>query len=108
MALLSEQTPSQAGTDITFAAAAAGGDTFRPGDTTSFRAKNASTAAKTLTFNSIRPCDQGADHDLVVSVPAGGERDIGPFPAARFAGPGGLVSVTYSAVDSLTVAVVTR
>ncbi len=108
MALLSAQAPSQAGTDIAFAAAAAGGDTFRPGDTTSLRVKNASTAAVTVTINSARACDQGASHNLAVSVPAGGEREIGPFPAARFAGPGGLVSVTYSATASVTVAVVTR
>ncbi len=108
MALLTAQAPSQAGTDVTFVAAAAGGDTLRPGDTTSLRVRNGGTAAIIVTVDSIRRCDQGVDHNLDVPVPAGGEREIGPFPAARFAGPGGLVSVTYSAVTSVTVAVISR
>lgn len=43
--------------------------------------------------------------DLAVSVPAGGERLIGPLPAPYFADPAdNLVDVTYSAVTSVTVA----
>ncbi len=108
MALLASQAPSQAGTAVSFVAASAGGDTVRPGDTTSLRVKNGGTAAITVTIDSIRPCDQGVDHNLSVSVPASGEREIGPLPAARFAGPGGVVAVTYSAVTSVTVAAVSR
>jgi hypothetical protein len=106
MALLSAQAVTRAGLNPAFVAADAAGDTFLPGDRIQLRVKNASAAAVTVTVNSVRPCDQGFDHDVAVSVPAGGDLTIGPFPSERFAGAGGVVSVSYSAVTSVTVAVV--
>lgn len=107
MALLSTQAASPSGTAPTYAAASAGGDTFAPGDDVMLHVKNASTAAITVTVASPTPCSQGATHDLSVSVPASGERLIGPFPAQRFANATtGLVGVTYSAAASVTVAVI--
>lgn len=106
MANLTTQTVVGSGLAPAFAAAAAGGDKVAPGDDTFLVVKNADASAKTVTVDSARPCDQGVDHDLVVVVPAGGERWIGPLVANRFAGADGLVSVSYSAVTSVTVGAV--
>jgi hypothetical protein len=56
-----------------------------------------------VTINSQKACDQGFDHDIVVAVPNGGERLIGPF-SDRFADASGQVLITYSGVTSVTVA----
>jgi hypothetical protein len=106
VALLSPQAVTRAGLNPSFVAADAAGDTFLPGTGVMLRVKNASAAAVTVTVNSVRPCDQGFDHDVAVSVPAGGDVTIGLFPSERFAGAGGVVSVTYSATASVSVAVI--
>lgn len=97
------QTSNLSGIGPTFQAAASGGDTFANDGQTMLHVKNSSGAAITVTVNSVTPCDQGFDHDAVVSVPAGGERIIGPFSVARF---GTTVGVTYSGVTGLTVAAI--
>lgn len=106
MAALAIQEASLAGLNPAFVAASAGGDTFANDGKTYLHVKNAGAAAVTATVNSIKPCDQGSDHDAVVSVPAGGERLIGPFPPGRFNDPNGAAAVTYSDVTSVTVAAV--
>lgn len=107
MANLAAQPASQAGTVVAYAAAAAGGDTFAPGEDAELRVKNASAGPITVTVASQSPCSQGVVHNLIVVVAAGAEVAIGPFPASRFASPAtGLVAVTYSGVTTLTVAVV--
>lgn len=105
MALLAQQPATGAGTTPSFTAAAAGGDTFQPGDDVILILKTSGTAS-TVTVASPGACNQGSTHPLVISMPATGERHVGPFPAQRFAGSNGLVSVTYSSVTGLTVAVV--
>lgn len=66
--------------------------------------KNGGASSITVTVNSVTPSNYGTDVDLVVSVPAGGERRIGPLSEQRFASPSdGLVAVTYSDVTSVTV-----
>jgi hypothetical protein len=107
MALLTTQTVVPGGTTPAYVAANAGGDTVTPGNDTFLHAKNASGGSLTVTVDSVTPCNYGSDHDLVVAIPAGSERMIGPLPASRFASPTtGLVSVTYSGVTSLTVAAI--
>lgn len=106
MAALPLQAITRAGLNATLQAADAAGDTLIPSERTFLRVNNGSAAAITVTINSVRPCDQGFDHDAVVSVAAGARPDIGPLPPERFAGAGGVVSVTYSAVASVTVAAV--
>lgn len=106
MAALTTQPAVHAGMSPTFTAADAAGDTFAPGDDVVLHVKNGSAAAVTVTIASPTPCSQGSTHPLAVSVPAAGERIIGPFPAGRFAQPSsGRVNVTYSAAASVTVAV---
>lgn len=107
MALLATQTVTDAGITPAYGAASAGGDTFQPGDDVFLHVKNASGASVTVTVASQKPCNHGTTHNAAVAVPAGAERMLGPFPAERWASPAsGLVSVTYSATASVTVAVV--
>jgi hypothetical protein len=106
VAVLTTQTISQAGLGVTEVAAGAGGDKFTPGSSTLLQVKNASGGSINVTVDSQKTCDQGFDHNLVVAVPAGATRLIGPFPGKRFVGADKKVSVAYSAVTSVTVAVI--
>ncbi len=106
MAVLTPQRLSRAGVGVVLQAAAAGGDSFPAGSGRALRVVNGSGGAITVTINSQRPCDQGFDHDLTVSVPAAGSRDIAGLDFSRFADASGNVLVTYSGVTSLTVGVV--
>jgi len=107
MATLSTSQVVQTGGDATangsYAAAAAAGDKFAPGDNVFLNVLNMSDASITVTIGSPRPCDQGSTHPLVVVVPTIKGRFIGPLSANRFAGSDGLVAVTYSAHADLFV-----
>lgn len=86
-----------------YVACAGGGDTFVNDGRTFFHAKNTNAATRTITANSTQLCDQGFDHDVAYVVSATtGEVFAGPFPTARF---GTTVSLTYSAVTNLVIAV---
>lgn len=103
MALLTYQRPQLSGTAVTYSAASAGGDTI--GQTTggSLRVKNGSAGTITVTVVTPGNTRYGqADPDIPVSVAAGAEVAIGPFPDALAVD--GVISVTYSAVTSVTVA----
>lgn len=106
MALLTVQIATVAGIVPSFVAAGAGGDTFSNTGRESLYVKNGSGASITVTINSLLNCDQGFDHDFVVTVAAGVDKVIGPFATNRFNDGGGLVGVTYSAVTTVTVAAV--
>ena len=107
MATLASQVIAQTGLGVAYAAAAAGGDRIPTGDSLFLHVKNAGAAAITVTLDAVRKCDQGVEHDLVVVVPIGGDRMVGPLPSARFASElDGLVAVAYSAVAAVTVAAV--
>jgi hypothetical protein len=83
-------------------AAAVGPDTFVNDGRTFLHVKNTNAATRDVTIDSTKLCDQGFDHNQVVTIPATtGDVMIGPFPTARF---GTTVTVTYSAVTNLTVA----
>jgi hypothetical protein len=103
MAELTIQNTSLGGIAPTFAAADAAGDSFENDGRTVIHVKNASAGAITATIDSAALCNHGFDHDISVSVPAGGERMIGPFPRVRFGSP---AQVGYSAVASVSVAAV--
>ncbi|HET7558359.1 MAG TPA: hypothetical protein VFK80_00240, partial [Limnochordia bacterium] len=70
------------------------------------RVRNASAADITVTIEAASPCLQGVLHDVLVTVPAGEEREIGPFDRSHYADEWGLVEVHYSSADSVTAAVV--
>ncbi len=102
MANIAITSLSQAGAAPTFVAAAGGGDAMPSNTGREFlHVKNGDASPITVTINSIKACDQGFDHNLVVTVPATGERIIGPFPVSRFTTT---VGITYSAVTTVTVA----
>ncbi len=108
MAALTTQRIVGSGLGPTYTGAAAGGDTIEPGPRNFLHVKNGGAGAVTVTIDAVRQCDQGFDHDLVVSVPAGADRMIGPVDASRFArASDGRAAVTYSGVTSVTVAALT-
>lgn len=107
MAALATQSPSPSGTAPTYAAASAGGDSVESGEDVFVHVKNSDIAAHTMTVESPTPCNQGSTHNLVVAVPAGGERIVGPLPTPRFAQAStGRVNLTYDAVTGMTVAAI--
>jgi hypothetical protein len=101
MSLRTVQAATTAGVALAYAAADVAGDTFDNNGRVGFHVKNGGASPCVVTVNSVTACDQGFDHDLVVTVPAGSDRIIGPFPTARFGTP---VEVTYDQVTSVTVA----
>lgn len=103
MALLSVQKISKSGLAASFVAADVAGDTFGNDGQYYLHVKNGGGGAVTVTVASDENCNQGFDHDVVVSVPAAGERIIGLFELRRF---GAVASVTYSGVTSVTVAAI--
>lgn len=105
MAQITVQKITLSGLDPAFVAADAAGDSFANDGKTVLHVKNGSAGAITVTINSERACSFGFDHDAEVSVPAGGERVIGPFYPSRF---GTTVTTSYSAVASVTVAAVSN
>jgi hypothetical protein len=106
MAILAIQSVLQSGLAPTFAPATLGGDTFANDERIYLHVKNGAATATTVTVNSFTVCNHGFDHDLVISVPAAGERLIGPFQASRFNNDTSTVGVTYSAVTTVTVAAI--
>lgn len=103
MAVLTVQSATRGGLISSFVGADVAGDSFPNDGHTVLRVKNGSAASITVTLNSARPCSQGFDHDEPVSVPAGAEPDIGPFPTDRWNDVNGRMNVSYSAVTSVTV-----
>lgn len=88
----------------TYGAAAGGGDVFANDGKTMLHVKNGGGGAIDVTVNSIKACDQGSDHNLVVNVLNASEKVIGPFDPGRFNNASGQVEVTYSGVTTVTVA----
>lgn len=83
------------------AAAAAGGDTVANDGRTYITIVNSSGANRTVTFDSVQPCDQGFDHNTSLLIATGQTRRFGPFPVARFGNP---IAVTYDNATGLTIA----
>jgi len=92
--------------DPVYVACAAGGDAFPNSGNTFIHVKNAHTEAWVVTVDSVKACSQGYDHNSIVSVPAGEERMIGPFPRGRFNDANGKVQITYDGVTALTIAAI--
>jgi hypothetical protein len=112
MAILTPQRISLTGAEITFAAAAGGGDSFPNSGNTVVLLKNASGAPITVTADCPNPDNfgvSGAALDGTVSVPAAAVAYAwGPFPAHRFNDSNGRVQLTYSGVTTFSVAVISR
>lgn len=105
MALLTTQQMSSAGVAITLAAAAGGGDTADISSGHTFLwVKNGGGGSITVTLTTPGTVDGDlAVSDRTVTVANGAERMIGPLNPSVY---GGVVSVGYSGVTSVTVAAV--
>lgn len=104
MAAIAHQQIQITGTEVTFQAAAGGGDTVQPGDNVFLRVRNADASDKTVTI--VVPGTQHGQNnpDVAVVVTAAEQRDIGPLTRDLADPSDGLIHVTYSAVTSVTVA----
>lgn len=109
MAALTTQNILQTGITPTFVSASVGGDTCNTGRNVHLVVKNGGGSPITVTIGTYPDTTSyGATiPDLVVSVPASGEKWIGPFyPDSMFQNPStGTVGIAYSAVTSVTVGV---
>lgn len=105
MAVLAAQQITRAGLAPALTAASAGGDEFSPSANRCLLVRNASAGAVTVT--AVTPGTSGGlgVDDVVVSVPAGADRYIGNVSDDVFKNVNGNVGITYSAVASVTVAV---
>lgn len=103
-------TPVQAalvGANPGFVAATSGGDVVAPGDHTIVLVNNGSGSSINVTVDVPGNTQFGqAQPDVVVAVPAGTIRAIGPFPAGLANPSDQQVHLTYSAVTTVTVAAV--
>lgn len=106
MANLTVQRVQLNGIDPVFNSADVAGDSFVNDGRVVLHVKNSDVSDKTVTVDSVAPCNQGSFHDLLVTIPAGDERLIGPFSVQRFNDSNNKVNITYSAVTSVTVAVI--
>lgn len=106
MATLTTQRITRVGLPITYAAAAAGGDKFVPGDKVFLHVKNGGASSVNVTVATTgKVRGDLALANVVVAIPAAGENVVGPFGRGEFQNAVGLVDVTYSAVTSVSVAV---
>ena len=106
MALLTTQEISASGTTPSYASANAGGDTFNNSATTFAHYKNGSGGELTLTFASTvsNPRPGLAASNFALAIPAGQERMVW-LSRKGFNNADERVSVSYSGVTSLTVAI---
>lgn len=106
MATLTAQVAVRAGVTMTTASAAGGGDQFANTGREILYYKNASGGSITLT---LAPAGVPGGLSLAtytVAIAAGAEKLIGPFDTSLFNNSSGFVTMTYSGVTSLTVAVI--
>jgi hypothetical protein len=112
MALLTVQTIDDLGASVTFAAAAGGGDTAPNDGKTAIIVRNGSGASINVTLTPVLtaatlPTGTTATvASRVIAVPAGGAGMIAGLAPAFFNNASGQVAITYSAVTTVTVAVV--
>jgi hypothetical protein len=105
MATIAKQSIVTTGLNPSYGAAAGGGDQFINTGKEFLHVKNGGGGSIDVTIDSQTPCNQGFDHNLLVAVPNGQDRIIGPFDPGRFNDANGYVKITYSGVAGLTVAV---
>jgi len=107
MAALTTQTILTEGYEPAYAAADVTGDTFIYSAGAFLHVKNGDASPRTVTVVSQYTAQPGISPDnIVVAIPAGEERMIGPFRREFFEDTATKnVEITYDAVTSVTVAV---
>lgn len=103
MATLTKQQIAKTGLNPALVAADVAGDDIPNTGREYLHVKNDDASSTTVTVDAKQTCSGGELHDLVVAVPAGEERLIGPFDPAIYNAADGNVEVSYSSVTSLTV-----
>lgn len=108
MADLTVQDVARTGLNASYSAAASGGDAFGNNGNTFVHVKNGDASSKTVTLASqySSPPVGTAQSDLSVTIPAGEERMIGPFPQSGYNDGDSKVQISYDAVTSVTLAVI--
>jgi hypothetical protein len=105
MATLATQVIALAGLSPTYGTATGGGDKCEVGDRNFLHIKNGSASAVTVTLTATATVRGQSVSNLTVSVPASGERMIGPLNADLFQSPtDGLCAIGYSSATTVTVA----
>lgn len=108
MAVLTVHSATPTGNEVTYVAAAGGGDEVRVGATTFVSVRNDGGGSITVTVNDTKSnAPAGAasfDPNLEVVVAPSTEKVIGPLPAERFANANNRAEISYSGVTSVTVA----
>ncbi len=103
MATLAVQIIDRPGIVLTFDAAAVGGDSFPNTGKEFVQFKNDDGSPTNVTVVTTQIVDGNAVEDLTVTaVPASGQVEVGPFFTSTY---GSTVSMTYTSVTSLGVAV---
>lgn len=105
MADLNAEQVQVTGTDPTYNAAAAGGDTVPTGDDIYVHVKNDDTASHTVTVVTPGTVAGQAIGDVAVAVPAGEARFIGPITREHFGNADARADLTYDDVTAVTLAV---
>jgi hypothetical protein len=110
MAVLTVQDAALTGLAETLVAASGGGDKFSNNGHCLLEVVNGGGAPISVTIDdpgsSTPPGATAFNPDVVVAVPAGASRIIGPFPPFRFNDANGDVNVAYSGVGTVTVRVI--
>lgn len=106
MAILTAIQPTFAGV-LLGAAAAAAGDKFLNDGGQLLYIKNGGGSTITLTLDA-QTVGGLTITDPTVSVLAGAEKIVGPFPPAYFTDSTGYLNLSYSSTTSVTVAVITK
>lgn len=89
--------------DNALVAAASGGDTFSNDGRVMLFVRNGGGSAITVTVDAVASVQGEPVSDRAVSIPAGQDFLLGPFPTQVFNNDQGKVSVAYSSVTSVTV-----
>ena len=103
---LTVQSMTSAGVEVTFTAANEDGNYFTNDGRTFIWIKNGDGDNHNIIIDSPTNCNYGFAHDVTVIVTAGEDRLIGVFDTARFNDSNSRVNITYSAVTSVTIAVI--
>jgi hypothetical protein len=106
MATLTAIAAARTGVTLSPVAAAGGGDQFLNTGREVLYVKNGSGGSITLTLAPAGTPNGLALATYTVTIAAGAERIIGPFDTSLFNNASGMVTITYSGVTTLTVAVI--
>lgn len=112
MATLSVQEFAQDGLDATYDAADAGGDVVTNRGSLVLHVKNGDASSHTVTVTAQTTTVEVSGYgvadldDVVLAIPAGEERFLGPFPVKTFNDANQQIAITYDAVTSVTIAAI--